>query len=288
MKKKILYSFISLATLLLCMPDNLHARKFRVMTFNIRLITTADGDNIWTNRSLQVCDFIASKKPDVFGVQEATKTQMDDLTQHLDKYAFVGVGRDDGKEKGEYSPVFYNKEKYRLIKSGTFWLSETPEVPSMGWDAACRRVCSWAVLQNIKTGNSFVYANTHLDHMGVQARSNGAMLIKVKLSQIANDLPMMITGDFNVTKEDAAYSTMCNRFFLLDDAYLSAPKRVGLKSSWNNWGRVKDEEGSIIDFIFITPNLKVKKAYIHDGNLGNGHYLSDHNAVYVDLDGKIL
>ena len=167
-------------------------------------------------------------------------------------------------------------------------MSETPEVPSMGWDAACRRVCSWAVLQNIKTGNSFVYANTHLDHMGVQARSNGAMLIKVKLSQIANDLPMMITGDFNVTKEDAAYSTMRNRFFLLDDAYLSAPKRVGLKSSWNNWGRVKDEEGSIIDFIFVSPNLKVKKAYIHDGNLGNGHYLSDHNAVYVDLDGKIL
>ena len=288
MKKKLLYSFISLATLLLCMPDNLHARKFRVMTFNIRLITTADGDNIWTNRSLQVCDFIASKKPDVFGVQEATKTQMDDLTQHLDKYAFVGVGRDDGKEKGEYSPVFYNKEKYRLIKSGTFWLSETPEVPSMGWDAACRRVCSWAVLQNIKTGNSFVYANTHLDHMGVQARSNGAMLIKVKLSQIANDLPMMITGDFNVTKEDAAYSTMRNRFFLLDDAYLSAPKRVGLKSSWNNWGRVKDEEGSIIDFIFVSPNLTVKKAYNHYGNLGNGHYLSDHNAVYVDLDGKIL
>ena len=81
---------------------------------------------------------------------------------------------------------------------------------------------------------------------------------------------------------------MRNRFFQLEDAYLSAPKRVGLKSSWNNWGRVKDEEGSIIDFIFITPNLKVKKAYIHDGNLGNGHYLSDHNAVYVDLDGKIL
>ncbi len=264
------------------------AKKFRIMSFNIRLLTTADGDNIWTNRSDAVCKFIGKTAPDVFGVQEATKVQMDDLSKNLPDYAYVGVGRDDGKEAGEYSPVFYRKDKFKLIKSGTFWLSETPDKPSLGWDAACRRVCSWTLLQNVKTGNSFVYANTHLDHVGEKARVNGAMLIKERLSRIANNLPMLITGDFNVTSSSPAYSTMLNRIFALQDAYKNAKKRKGLKSSFNNWGKIADDKGNIIDFVFASPFLKAKKACLHDGNLGNGHYLSDHNALYVDFDGKEL
>lgn len=287
-KKTFSLTFLSLLLLFTAGIENANARKFRIMSFNIRLLTTADGENIWTNRSEAVCKFIAKTSPDVFGVQEATKVQMDDLTKGLTDYAFVGVGRDDGKDGGEFSPVFYNKDKFKLIKSGWFWLSETPDQPSKGWDAACRRICSWALLQNIKTGNSFVYANTHLDHVGEKARVNGAILIKERLSRIANNLPIMITGDFNITKANSAYSTMISRIFPLQDAYQNAKKRYGLKSSFNEWGKISDDKGDIIDFVFASPFLKAKKAYLHDGNLGNGHYLSDHNALYVDFDGKNL
>ncbi len=287
-KKSYSLTLLTFMILFLAGIESVSAKKFRIMSFNIRLLTTADGENIWTNRSDAVCKFIAKTAPDVFGVQEATKVQMDDLTKGLPDYTFIGVGRDDGKDAGEFSPVFYRKDKFKLIKSGWFWLSETPDQPSKGWDAACRRICSWALLQNLKTGNSFVYANTHLDHVGENARVNGAMLIKERLSRIANNLPMMITGDFNIVSASAAYPTMLNRIFPLQDAYKNAKKRIGLKASFNDWGKIPDDKGNIIDFIFASPSLKAKKAYLHDGNLGNGRYLSDHNALYVDFDGKDL
>ena len=288
MKKTFSLILLSLAVIILAGSEKINARTFRIMTFNIRLLTTVDSNNVWANRKAPVCNYLKKMKPDVFGLQEATNPQMQDITKGLPNYAFVGVGRDDGKEGGEYSPVFYLKDKYKLIKSGWFWLSETPDQPSLGWDAACRRICSWAILQDIKSGNSFVYANTHLDHKGPKARNNGAMLIKERLSRIANNLPMMITGDFNVTAESPCYATMKTRLFPLNDAYLVAAKRSGMKSSFQDFGRIPDNKGDKIDFIFLSPNLKVKKTVISDAHLGNGLLLSDHNPHYADLDGKLL
>jgi len=288
MKKRLFLILFILVALMLKGFEHMDARTFRIMTFNIRLLTSVDSNNVWTNRKDAVCNYLKKTKPDVFGLQEATNPQMQDITKGLPAYSFVGVGRDDGIQGGEYSPVFYLKDKYKLIKSGWFWLSETPDVPSLGWDAACRRICSWAILQDIKTGNSFVYANTHLDHKGPKARSNGAMLIKERLNRIANNLPMMITGDFNVTADSPCYSTMKTRLFPLNDAYQIAQKRDGMKSSFQDFGRIPDNNGEKIDFIFLSPNLIVKKAVISDSHLKNGLFLSDHNPHYADLDGKIL
>ena len=288
MKKRFSFILVALIAILLSGFENIEARTFRIMTFNIRLLTSVDSNNVWANRKDAVCNYLKKVKPDVFGLQEATNPQMQDITKGLPTYAFVGVGRDDGIQGGEYSPVFYLKDKYKLIKSGWFWLSETPDVPSLGWDAACRRICSWAILQDIKTGNSFVYANTHLDHKGPKARNNGAMLIKERLNRIANNLPMLITGDFNVTADSPCYTIMKTRLFPLNDAYVIAGKRAGLKSSFQDFGRIPDNKGEKIDFIFLSPNLEVKKAVISDSRLKNGLFLSDHNPHYADLDGKML
>lgn len=267
------------------------ARKFRVMTFNIRLENSGDGINNWDNRKADDVAFIKKAHPDVFGLQEPRPVQMEYLKKELPEYDFIGVGRDDGTtgpNAGEYSPVCYLKDRYKLIKSGYFWLSETPEKPSFGWGAACRRICSWAFLQDKKTGNTFIFANTHLDHVSKEARKNGALLIKERLSRIANDSPMMITGDFNVTDKSEAYATMTGRMFPLNDAYKVAKKRTGQKGSFQNFGKIPDEESSKIDFIFVSPQLKVKKAHIYNATLGNGRYLSDHNPHWADIDGKLL
>jgi endonuclease/exonuclease/phosphatase family metal-dependent hydrolase len=282
---------IPVLALLLTGAVQVQARKFRVMTFNIRLENSGDGINNWDNRKADDVAFIHKAAPDVFGLQEATPSQMQYLTKELTDYGYVGVGRDDGTtgpHAGEFSPVFYRKDRYKVLSSGNFWLSETPEKPSKGWDAACRRICSWALLQDVRTGNSFVYANTHLDHVGVKARMNGAMLIKERLSKIANDSPMMITGDFNVNDQSSSYSTMRDRFFTLNDAYKVARKRTGLKSTFQGFGAVPDDKGQKIDFIFISPSLKVKSAHIYSSLLGDGRYLSDHNPHWADLDGKQL
>lgn len=284
-------SLISLLALLMMGAGQIRARKFRVMTFNIRLENSGDGVNAWENRKADDAAFIKRVAPDVFGLQEATPSQMAYLTKELTDYGFVGVGRDDGTtgpKAGEYSPVFYRKDRYKVLSSGNFWLSETPEKPSLGWDAACRRICSWALLQDVKTGNSFVYANTHLDHVGTEARANGAMLIKERLGRIANDSPMLITGDFNVNDRSQSYATMRDRFFVLNDAYKVAKKRTGLKATFQGFGTIPDEKGEKIDFIFISPSLKVKSSHIYNAVLGEGRYLSDHNPHWADLDGKLL
>lgn len=291
MKKSFKQVLLLSLVLLLAGLTQTQARKFRVMTFNIRLENSGDGINNWDNRKADDVAFIKKAKPDVFGLQEPRPVQMEYLKKELPEYDFIGVGRDDGTtgpKAGEYSPVCYRKDRYKLIKSGYFWLSETPEKPSFGWGAACRRICSWAFLQDNKTGNTFIFANTHLDHVSKEARKNGALLIKERLSRIANDSPMMITGDFNVTDKSEAYATMTGRMFPLNDAYKVAQKRTGQKGSFQNFGKIPDEKASKIDFIFVSPQLKVKKAHIYNATLGGGRYLSDHNPHWADIDGKLL
>lgn len=288
MNKTISLMLLMLLALLLTGTEAVHARSFRIMTFNIRLLTTVDSDNVWANRKDAVCKYLAKTKPDVFGLQEATDPQIEDIQKGMPDYDFVGVGREDGKKSGEFSPVFYNKKKYKLIRSGHFWLSETPDTPSLGWDAACKRICSWAMLQDNKSGKSFIYANTHLDHIGNNARNNGAMLIKERLSRMASNIPMMITGDFNVTDASSCYATMKTRLFPLNDAYKVAKKLSGMKSSFQDFGKIPDDKGQKIDFIFLSPSLKVKKAVISNAAIKNGRFLSDHNPHYADLDATLL
>lgn len=264
------------------------ARNFRAMTFNIRLGSADDGENSWKYRQDDVRAFIKTIKPDVFGVQEAVPEQMKFLNDTLKDYAHVGVGREDGKNGGEHMAVFYLKDRYKLVNSGNFWLSETPEVPSKGWDAACKRICTWAVLQDVKNGKSFIFANTHLDHVGETARVNGSMLVKQRLSRLGNGLPIIVTGDFNVTDTSPSYATMRDRIFPLMDAYKQAKKVSGMKSSYHGYGKIPDDKGDKIDFIFVSPNIKVKSAHIFNSLLSEGRYLSDHHPHFVDLSGKLF
>ncbi|HMG92921.1 MAG TPA: endonuclease/exonuclease/phosphatase family protein, partial [Chryseolinea sp.] len=187
------------------------AQQVKVMTYNIRLDTPVDSINQWPKRTQKVVDLIRKYDPDILGVQEAIHHQLMDLVKNLPQYDYVGVGRDDGKTKGEYSAILYKKEKFSVLQQGTFWLSETPDVPgSKSWDAAITRVASWAKLRDKKTGKDFLSINTHFDHIGKEARRNSAALLKKKTNELGKDLPVIITGDFNCMRSDPPYSTIMN------------------------------------------------------------------------------
>jgi endonuclease/exonuclease/phosphatase family metal-dependent hydrolase len=185
------------------------AQPIKVMTFNIRLDTPQDSVNQWPNRNHKVYAFIKKYDPDIIGLQEVIHHQLTDLLNNLPAYTHIGVGRDDGKTKGEYSAILYKKDRLKALNQNTFWLSETPQVPgSKSWDAAITRVASWGTFTDLKSKKKFLMINTHFDHIGKEARKNSAILLKQKATEIAKDFPLIITGDFNCTREEAPYKTI--------------------------------------------------------------------------------
>ena len=261
-------------------------------TFNIRLQN--DGDEKagvgWSVRRDRVADYIKANHIDIVGMQEVLHVQLEDLLQRLPEYDYVGVGRTDGKTKGEYSPIFFLKKKFKVLEKGNFWLSETPDVPgSKGWDAALERVASYAKLKDRKTGKVFMAVNTHFDHVGVVARRESAKLIMRKIQEIVGDRPAVVTGDFNVTEADEAYKTMLggetvnrqmtNCKFL--DAYHETTDRTGPNYTWHEFCHLPMQNREKIDFIFITPSIKVTRAHIEEPT--PEALLSDHNPHWADL-----
>lgn len=175
----------------------INAQSLKVMTYNIRLDVAVDGENDWTHRK----DFFASQiqfyEPDIFGVQEATPNQVIDIAMALSQYSYIGIGR-DGVGKGESSNIYYKKDRFKIIQESTFWLSETPDKISKGWDAAFNRVCTYALLKDVKTMKTFWVFNTHLDHIGELARTNGIQLILSKIKKLnEKNYPVIFMGDFN-------------------------------------------------------------------------------------------
>lgn len=249
------------------------------MTYNIRLDVASDGANQWGNRKTKVADLIKKYDPDIFGVQEALPQQMEDLEKSLPAYAHIGVGRDDGKAKGEFSALFFKKGKLELIEQNTFWLSETPDVPgSKSWDAAITRIATWGKFKDKKTKKEFVVLNTHFDHIGKEARKQSAILIKEKAAQLAQKLPLIITGDFNCTREEAPYTVMMEKAVvsLNDPATTPAP---GTFCGFE----VNAMECKPIDYIFYSGQWKAKEYKVitdHDGK----YYPSDHLPVMVSLE----
>ena len=260
----------------------------RVMTWNIRLDTPDDGQHQWQFRRDDLCEEITRQHPDVVGVQEARNNQMQDMRKRLKGYKSIGVGRDDGKKEGEFSAIFYQKKRLKPIRTGTFWLSETPDISgSRGWDAACNRIVTWAEFEHKTTGKHFIMFNTHFDHMGEVARVQSALLIIKKLGELAGKLPIVLTGDFNVTNKHKAYRILTfseNEYTLSDsrvraDAKISGPdfSFVGFDSSF-----VPSE---LIDFILVTWDFKVIGNTIYDFRPA-GKYLSDHLPVTAELEFK--
>ena len=215
----------------------------KVISYNIRFANKKDGANIWQNRAKASPAMIKDYAPDVFGVQEALAVQLEYLDDKLPHYSFVGVGREDGKKKGETMAIFYNTRKVRLLDWGTYWLSETPEKPSRGWDADCKRTATWTLMEMKGSGKKFFYVNTHLDHRGDMAQQKGLELILERIAAMNPEgLPMILTGDFNV-EPDAPVLYGLNA--KMTDARRSALK-TDSRATFNAWGK----SASIIDYIY--------------------------------------
>lgn len=255
------------------------AQDLSVMTYNIKLDYPQEGDNSWTNRKPFFINQIKFHAPDVFGVQEALPNQMRDMDSLLPQYNFVGVGRDDGKEEGEYSAIFYNKEKFKVLKSSTFWLSETPDQVSMGWDAVCNRICTYALFEDKASEKQFWMFNTHFDHVGVEARKNSATLIIENIKKInSQNLPVILSGDFNM--EDTHKSIQFIELHLQDSKAI-ANLEFGPNGTFNNFEFNKPVTRRI-DYIFVSKGIEVDK-YAVLSDSWDCKYPSDHLPVFVKV-----
>lgn len=256
----------------------------RVMSWNIRLDTQSDSSNQWTFRKDALCKEVLKQNPDVLGVQEALPGQMKDMRKRFHGYRSLGVARDDGKKSGEFSALFYKKKVLKPIKSGTFWLSETPNLPgSRGWDAACNRIVTWAVFKHKPSGRHFVALNTHFDHMGEVARVESAQLIIRKIAELGNNLPVVLTGDFNVNSKHRAYRilTFPENEVVLVDTRVRAKQKTGPDITYISFDP-KYDSPELIDFVFINDGFEVISNEILDFRI-TGKYLSDHLPVMVNL-----
>ena len=244
----------------------------RIMSFNIRC-------NEYEARQNVVPALIEAYAPDSAGLQECTYQWYKNLTESLEDYAFVGVGRDTGdlsKDCGEISAVNYKKTKYNLIDSGTFWLSETPDEVSRGWDGACNRICTWVVLMNKETGEKYAHVNTHLDHMGKNARTNGVELVKEKA--LSFDIPTVVTGDFNFDKGTDLYNQLVTGG--LSDTQEMAKESMSGKTYHGYAGGIA---GKPIDFICVNGQITDIESYQILRGKYEGTYTSDHYPIYSDM-----
>lgn len=259
------------------------AQNLRVITYNIRLNIASDGINAWPNRSDQVAALLDFHQAEIFGLQEAKIEQIEDLQAKLPKMKWVGVGRDDGKKAGEFSPIFYDTEKFKDLRDGGFWLSETPEKPGLGWDAACNRVCTWIVLKEIKSGGKFIVFNTHFDHVGIKARTESAKLILQKIKALNTEkLPVILTGDFNSSPETEAFATITAE--LNDSRAISKKPPYGPVGTFNSFqfdAPMKER----IDYVFVSDQVEVKRYGVLTDSKDQ-RFPSDHQPVLVVLELK--
>ncbi len=269
----------ALFILLFCMiTTHIFSQEYKVMTYNIRYDNSWDTINHWNFRKEKIVHLISFYKPDILGVQEALHQQLQFLDKKLKGYQFVGVGREDGKTKGEYAPIFYNSEKWKLLKYNTFWLSETPNKISIGWDAALERICTYALLEEKNTSKKIWVFNTHFDHQGEKARKKSAELLIAKIHQLnTENYPVILMGDFNSKPKSKPIKKLITN---LNWELQQNPKLLfGPPATYNDFD-MKKIPNVWIDYIF-TQSLIVHK-YIHlDHRLDNTRYISDHFPVCI-------
>lgn len=273
--------FFLLFTILLV--NFLSAQDLHIMTFNIRYHTAADSLNAWPYRKDKVAAQVLFHDVHLLGVQEALHGQLVDLKERLPQFRYIGVGRDDGKEKGEYAAIFYDTTRLQALQWSTFWLSQTPGVPgSKGWDAAITRLVTWARMKDRKKGKIFYAFNTHFDHIGEEARRESARLLLQKVAAIAGKMPALITGDFNATPADEPVQVItdaANPLRLTDSKAVSATPHYGPLGTFTGFGP-KEKTNQPIDYIFLKGSWKVKK-HATLSQSWDGRFASDHFAVMV-------
>ncbi|WP_337044165.1 endonuclease/exonuclease/phosphatase family protein [Emticicia sp. 17c] len=261
-------------------------KEMNVMTYNIRLGIASDGDNQWANRRKNLASILTFFEVDICGMQEAFISQINDLEQLLpDKYGWVGKGRDDGKQAGEFSCIFYRKDKYTLLSTETFWLSEHPEKPGLGWEARYNRVVTYAKFERQADKKIFYVFNTHFDHEAVVARRESAKLLLARIKEIAGNTPTLITGDFNAVPSSEPIQILTdsnNPDHLLDTENLSESPHFGPYSSFTGF-QIREQEGMRIDYIFVkNGDFKVRK-HATISEAWNGKFASDHHPVMAVL-----
>lgn len=255
--------------------------RVNVMSFNIRLDIASDGENSWAYRKDHVAQMLHYYSPDILGMQEVVKNQRDDMLHASTVFAAVGVGREDGKELGEFNSLFYNKHRFESLQEGTFGLSENPDsIGLMGWDSACPRIATWALLKDKVSGKQLAAVNTHLDHIGVVARREGARLIVSKLKELFGDVPVVLTGDFNCTSDSEPVALLQDNG--MRNCALEAAVKYGPAWSFHNFGRIPVEKRTLIDYIFVTGDVAVN-SYRVIGDKPDTGYLSDHAPIFVNL-----
>lgn len=250
-----------------------------VATYNLRYNTKNDGINAWPNRKENVKALIEYHEFDLFGTQEGLRDQLTDIAE-LKEFAFLGAGRDDGKEAGEHSAIFYRKDRFKPLKSGNFWLSETPDKPGKGWDATCcNRICSWAQFSDLKTKKTFYFFCVHFDHQGVEARRQSGKLMVAKIKEIAKNEPVILVGDFNSTPDTEQIKTIQT---LLNDARtVSAMPPYGPEGTFNAF-KFDAPMDQRIDYIFVSkPFTVLKYGVLTDAK--DQRYPSDHQPVVAKM-----
>lgn len=272
-----------LISILLYLPVEGQA-QLKVMSYNIRLDVESDGVNRWDARKEKVAGLMNYYEADFIGGQEVQHHQLEYLQTQLTHYDYIGVGRDDGKTGGEYSCIFYNKEKFEVVQQSTFWLSQTPDTVSMGWDAVCHRVCTYGLFRSKITRQLLWVFNTHFDHMGVTARIESAKLITEKINQLTKqkNYPVILTGDFN-SKPDEAPAIYMNEHFS-NARNSSKEKPYGSADTWNGFAFNKKPEGCI-DYIFVSAgNQLIVKKFATITDSYDMKYPSDHFPIIASFE----
>ncbi|RYF88594.1 MAG: endonuclease/exonuclease/phosphatase family protein [Chitinophagaceae bacterium] len=279
MKRLLFYSILLVAGAI--SHDAFGQQQITAMSYNIRLDAASDGENRWDLRKDRVAGLMNYYGADFIGAQEVLHHQLTYLAQNLPGYNYIGVGRDDGKQKGEYSCIFYNSRQFKVISSATFWLSPTPQVPSKGWDAALNRVCTYGLFQHKKTKHKVWVFNTHFDHSGQQARRESAKLIVAKIAEVnRKNYPVIVTGDFNLKPEEAPVQYMCEH---LQNTRSVSKLVYGNADTWNGFKFNEQPQGTI-DYIFTNRHSKLsvsKFATLTDSY--ERKYPSDHFPVMATL-----
>ena len=263
-------------------------QALRVMSYNIRYDNPDDGENAWVHRRDAVASMIRFHKADVVGVQEALAHQIDDLTARLPGFDWFGVGRDDGKKEGEFTAVLYRTRRLMSEERSTFWLSETPDRPGLGWDAACNRTVTWGRFVDVSTRRLFFFFNTHFDHRGERARAESTHLLLSKIDALApKDTPVVITGDFNYTPDSEPYQVLTRRGpnpeirIFYDARRMSGVDHHGPTGTFNGFD-IQAVTGQTIDYIFVSREWQV----LFHGTLSDtfdGRFPSDHMPVLAEI-----
>jgi endonuclease/exonuclease/phosphatase family metal-dependent hydrolase len=273
---------IALVLLLLLVSGSFYGQNVKLMTYNIRLDVASDGENAWPNRKDYFNSQIRFYSPDIFGIQEALPNQVVDIASAFKDYNQFGIGREE-KGTGETCTIYYKKDRFQIQQSNTFWLSETPNVVSRGWDAACNRVCTYGLFKDLKTKKEFWVFNLHLDHMGEVARVKGVELVLSKIKEInTKNYPVFLMGDFNSEPNTKQVKEI--KKVMEDTQEVSKEKPFGPSGTFNDF-KHNEPVTLLLDYIFISKNsgLKIQKhAVLSDSK--DLRYPSDHLPVLIEID----